>query len=202
MSSSEDTIILGISGASGAVLGLDLLRALAGRPITVHLVVTDAARMVLAAEEGMSVASLDDCLAAAGAQEPIANVVWHDVHDLAAPISSGSFGVRKMVVCPCSMAALAAISAGCSRDLLERAADVVIKEGGRLVLVPRETPVSAIHLENMLKLARLGVTICPPMIARYHKPESASDVAGHALGKVLDALGYEHDLFERWKGTK
>jgi 4-hydroxy-3-polyprenylbenzoate decarboxylase len=202
MSSSEDTIILGISGASGAVLGLDLLRMLASRPISIHVVVTDAARQVLAAEEQMTVSSAQDCLSAAGVGGPAAKVVWHDAHDLAAPISSGSFGVRKMVVCPCSMGALAAIACGLSRDLLERAADVTIKEGGNLVLVPRETPLSAIHLEHMLKLARLGVAVCPPMVAHYHKPKTLDDVVNHTLGKVLDLLGYEHTLFERWKGLK
>ena len=118
--------------------------------------------------------------------------------DFFAPVASGSSAPDAMVVCPCSMGSLGRIAAGLSSSLLERVADVMLKEGRPLLLVPRETPLSAIHLENMLKLARLGVRIVPPMPAFYHHPQSLDDLVDFVVGKVLDQLGVEHRLFKRW----
>ena len=119
--------------------------------------------------------------------------------DLTASVASGSALKKTMVVCPCSMGTLARVASGASGNLIERAADCVIKERGTLVLVPRETPVSAIHLENMLKLSRLGVVILPAMPAFYTKPATIEDMVDFIVGKTLDVLGIENSLYKRWK---
>jgi 4-hydroxy-3-polyprenylbenzoate decarboxylase len=114
------------------------------------------------------------------------------------PVASGSGAPRTMIVCPCSMATISAIAVGASDNLLERAADVVIKEGGKLVIVPRETPFSAIHLENMLKLARLGVSILPANPGFYHRPTQVEELVDFIVSRVLDQIGVENDLMARW----
>ena len=124
---------------------------------------------------------------------------WADT-DMAAPVSSGSFQTDGMVVAPCSMKTLSGIAAGYAENLIQRAADVTIKEGRRLVLAPREMPFSAIHLENMLKLSRLGVRIAPPVPAFYQGPKTLEDMVDFMAGKLLDALGVQHMLYKRWEG--
>jgi 4-hydroxy-3-polyprenylbenzoate decarboxylase len=119
-------------------------------------------------------------------------------HDLAAPVSSGSFKTDGMFVVPCSMKTLSGIANGYANNLIERAADVTIKEGRALLLSPRETPFSAIHLENMLKLSRIGVKIVPPVLAFYHKPKKIDDIVDFIAGKILDAAGVEHEIYKRW----
>ena len=120
--------------------------------------------------------------------------------DLNAPISSGSYKTDGMLVVPCSMKTLSSIASGFAGNLIERAADVSIKEGRKLLLSPREMPFSAIHLENMLKLSRLGVIIAPPVPAFYHKPDSVEDISDFITGKILDSMGIHNGLFKRWGG--
>jgi len=118
--------------------------------------------------------------------------------NLSAPFASGSFRTDGMFIVPCSMKTLSGVANGYTENLIQRAADVTIKEGRRLVISPREMPFSAIHLENMLKLARLGVRIAPPVMGFYHKPRTIEDMVDFAAGKILDLMGIEHDIFRRW----
>ncbi len=182
-------VIIGITGASGAIYGLRLLEVLKQAGCEAHAVVSANGWTVLAHECGVgraAVAALADRL--------------YDIEDYGAAPASGSFRAEAMVVAPCSMRTLAAISCGLADNLLTRAADVTMKEGRRLVLVPRETPLSAIHLENMLKLARLGVRLVPACPGFYHKPPDVAALVDMLVGKVCDALGVEHDLVKRWEG--
>lgn len=180
-------IVLAITGASGAVYGIDLLQQLTAHQVDVRLVISEAARYIIAHETGHRAADL-----AALATHS------HAESDFAAPVASGSFRHDGMVVAPCSMKTLAGIAHGYGANLIQRAADVTIKEGRKLVLLPRETPLSAIHLENMLKLARLGAVIMPPVPAFYHHPTAIADLVTFTTGRVLDQLGVPHNLIERW----
>lgn len=190
---------LAITGASGSVYGLRLVRELLGAGHAVTLMITDAGFAVLREECGLEWeegSSLPDRLRShfgAGGE-----LRYHSVDDLFAPVASGSQAPDAMVVVPCSMGTLSRIACGNSGNLVERVADVAIKEGRPLLLVPRETPLSAIHLENMLKLARLGVRIVPAMPAFYQHPETLEDLVDFVVGKILDALGVENELFRRW----
>lgn len=189
--------IIGITGASGVAYGIRLCRYLLNSGHDVHLVVTDAGWRVLHDELGWNVSKrkeildqeFDSCQG---------NLTYYPVQDIGAAIASGSFRTQGMVVIPCSMGTLAAIARGASDNLVERAADVMLKEGRQLIVVPRETPLHAIHLENMLILARMGVRIIPAMPAFYQGPQSLSDMVDFIVGKVLDNMGIEHDLFRRW----
>ena len=181
-------IVLAVTGASGMVYARSLIRALVGRDDTeLHLVFTDAARRVLAIEQCAAPEEL-----ARGAH------AVYDENDIAAPPASGSWQHAGMIVCPCSMASLAAIASGYGHNLVHRAADVALKEGSPLVLVPRETPYSAIHLENMLAAKRAGARIVPASPGFYHRPETIEDLADHIAGKVLDQLDIPHTLYARW----
>lgn len=184
-------VVVGITGASGAILGVRLLEALKSVNVETHLVMSRWAERTLAEETGYTPEQVK-ALAA----------VCHDADDMAAAVSSGSFLTSGMVICPCSMKSLAAVACGFSYNLVARAADVTLKEGRKLVLVPRETPFSPIHLENMLKLSRLGVTILPPCVGFYTRPETVEDVVRHTVGKILDTLGLEQKLFDRWEGPR
>jgi 4-hydroxy-3-polyprenylbenzoate decarboxylase len=124
---------------------------------------------------------------------------YYDIDDLSAPLAGGGFNCMGMVVAPCSMKTLAGIASGYTQNLLLRAADVTLKEGRKLVVVPRETPLNIIHLENMLKLARAGAVILPAMPAFYHKPKTINDLANHIVGKILEAFNLEHSLYRKWK---
>jgi 4-hydroxy-3-polyprenylbenzoate decarboxylase len=181
-------LIVGISGASGVIYGVRLLQALKKIPVESHLVMTRTAEVTLAHETRMKVSEV----------RRLADATYR-VDDLAAAISSGSFRTIGMVVAPCSMRSLGEIANGISSNLLTRAADVVLKERRKLVLMARETPLHAIHLRNMLPLAEMGAIIAPPVPAFYNKPESLDDIVDHAVGRVLDLLELDTDLPHRWR---
>lgn len=183
-------LIVAITGASGVIYGKRLLEVLRGRGIETHLVVSKAAERVIEHELETTREDL----------EKLADHAY-DVDDLTAPLVSGSFKTDGMIITPCSMKTLAGIAHGYSDNLLLRAADVTLKERRRLVLVPRETPLSVVHLQNMLDLARHGVMMVPAMPAFYHKPKNIDGLVDYIVGKVLDCLGIDHELFERWSGT-
>ena len=182
--------IVAITGASGVIYGVRLVQVLAEQSIPVELVISDTATIVAREEMGIDLAGA----------VPQKSVHLHDFKDFTAPIASGSYPVEGMVVIPCSMGTLGAIASGLSQNLIHRAADCTIKEGRRLVLVPRETPLSAIHLENMLKLARLDVRMVPPMPAFYGDQQKVEDLVDFVVGKVLDQFGIVHALYPRWVG--
>ena len=206
--------VVAITGASGAVYGLRLTGELLKRGHDVELVISPSGFLLLKEELGLECAG-KDAAAVLGAylekNSPRAKagkggvktapgaLRLHASDDLTAPIASGSAMRRVMVVCPCSMGTLARIATGISGNLIERAADCVIKERGTLVLVPRETPLSQIHLENMLKLSRAGAVILPAMPAFYTHPETIDDMVDFVVGKTLDILGVENSLYKRWK---
>lgn len=185
-------LIVGMTGATGAVFGVRLLQQLAGLPeVETHLVLSRWARTTIELETGLSVADVT----------ALADVAYGP-EDQGAAISSGSFRTDGMVVVPCSMKTLAGIRAGYADGLIGRAADVVLKERRRLVLVPRETPLSEIHLENMLELARKGVQLVPPMPAFYHHPRSVDDIVDHVVTRVLDQFDLPAPAARRWEGMR
>jgi len=182
-------LVVGISGSSGIIYGIRLLEVLSeSKDIEVYLIITRAAELILREESSKS-------------KENLIELAEHfyELDDMDAPIASGSFPIDGMIVVPCSMKTLAGISSGYSENLLLRVADVTIKENRPLIIVPRETPLSPIHLENMLKLSRIGVTILPAIPAFYHNPSTVGDIVDYVIGKILDALNIEHSLFKRWK---
>lgn len=184
-------IIVGISGASGVVMGYHLVRALKQHEdVEVHLVVTEGAQRTWELE---CEAPLVELAALADA--------YHSDKDLAAPISSGSFVTAGMVVIPCSMKTLAGITAGYAANLLVRAADVCLKEGRRVVLVPREMPFGKIHLRNMYDAADLGCCIIPPLLTFYNHSQTLEDQINHIIGKVMLQFGLQHDRFVAWRGV-
>jgi 4-hydroxy-3-polyprenylbenzoate decarboxylase len=196
-------VALAITGASGGVYGLRLLEELLGDGIRVSLVISSAGLLVLKEELALELPSEPAEQTAAlgerlGAGADV--LICYGEKDFLAPMASGSAAPDAMVVCPCSMGTLGRIAAGLSGNLIERAADVMVKEGRPLILVPRETPLSAIHLENMLKLARLGVKMVPAMPGFYGGPRTVDDLVNFVVGKTLDQLGVEHGLFKRWGG--
>ncbi|MFX3633487.1 MAG: UbiX family flavin prenyltransferase [Candidatus Pristimantibacillus sp.] len=191
--------VVGITGASGAIYGIRLIEELLGAGILVHLVVTEAGWRVLKEELGWETSRRQSALEQLFGEElSSGQLQFHPNADIGAAIASGSFRVEGMVIIPCSMGSLASLANGISDDLLTRAGDVMLKEGRPLLLVPRETPLHAIHLENMLKLSRLGVRIIPAMPAFYYKPQSMDEMINFLVGKVLDNMSIEHTLYRRW----
>jgi flavin prenyltransferase len=185
-------LIVGMTGATGAVLGVALLRELREHDeVETHLVLSRWARATIDLEMGLSVRDVTD----------LADVNYSP-DDQGAAISSGSSRTDAMVIVPCSMKTLAGIRVGYADGLVARAADVVLKERRRLVLVPRETPLSEIHLENMLALARMGVAIVPPMPAFYNHPASVDDIVDHLVTRILDQLGIDCTRARRWEGMR
>lgn len=199
--SKNQSITLAITGASGVQYGLRLLTCLIQANRQVSVLMSSAAFSVAALELSLELPKQTHKLALmlteyCGAKSGQINV-YGDV-EWTASIASGSSGAQKMVVCPCSSGTLSAIATGASNNLIERAADVMLKERRQLILVPRETPLSVIHLENMLKLAQMGVHIIPAMPGFYHRPETVEALIDFVVARVLDQLDVSHDLLPRW----
>lgn len=182
-------VVVAMTGASGTPYGVRALEALAKQPdLRVHLILSATAERLLAFEGGMDPAKV--------------KALAHEVHrndDFFAPVASGSHRFLGMLVCPASMKHVGLMAAGIGLDLIARTADVCLKERRPLVLVPRETPLSSIHLRNLLALSDAGARIVPAMPGFYVKPESIDDMVNHVAGKALDALGVDHDLYPRWR---
>lgn len=190
-------IIVGLTGASGSVYFCRLLDFLAQQEVEVHIVASEQGEKVLLHETGTDLAHL-----VRQWSSQTARVVFEDNGNLFSAIASGSFRCDAMAILPCSMHTLAEIAHGITGTLLPRAADVMLKERRRLVVVPRETPLSAIHLRNMLTLAELGATVLPAMPGFYHQPQTMGDLIDFVVGKTLDSLNIDNDLFQRWKGEE
>lgn len=198
---SQETITLAMTGASGAVYGLRLLECLLASEQEVNLLVSSPAQIVMAMETDLKVPAAPGEMQKFFAERYSARPGQLRVYgkeQWTAPIASGSGVSRAMVVCPCTSGTLAAIACGASDNLLERAADVVIKEQRKLILVPREMPLSAIHLEHMMKLACLGVVIMPASPGFYHRPQSISDLVDFVVARIMDHIDIVHDLVPRW----
>lgn len=194
-------VALAITGASGAPYGLRLLQCLLEAGTQVYLMISQPGQIVIGMETDLPLPARPAEMqrfftelygAAPGQLQVFGKEQW------TAPVASGSGVPDAMVVCPCTVGTLSSIACGASKNLIERAADVVIKEQRKLILVPRETPYSAIHLENMLKLARLGVVILPPNPGFYHRPVSIDDLVDFVVARILDQLHIEHSLMSRW----
>jgi 4-hydroxy-3-polyprenylbenzoate decarboxylase len=197
----DKRITLAWTGASGAPYGLRLLECLLAAEYQVYLLISSAARVVLATEHGLKLPAGPDA-----AKIILVEYLQCDASQLSvcgkddwfSPVASGSAAPKKMVVCPCSAGTLASVAHGMSDNLIERAADVVMKERGQLLMVVRETPFSTLHLENMLKLSKMGVTIMPAAPGFYHQPESIDDLVDFMVARMLDHLGIEQALVPRW----
>lgn len=198
------TITVGITGASGSIYAQSLLKHLDDNPevARIDLVISQAGVRVVGEELGLKVAGTDLRVIRELLGKDSDKVIVHSTNDIGASIASGSYLSDAMVIVPCSMSTLAAIACGMTRDLVHRAADVILKENRTLILVPRETPLNAIHLENMLKLARLGVRIVPAMPSFYHFPKTIDDLVEHFTHRLLDHLGVGHQQKTRWEGSK
>lgn len=211
----QKRFIVAITGATGVIYGVRLMRELLQQDYQVYLTLTHAGETVLHDELGLELqgkslaekqAELLRYLRSKGQvdeskmQQFAAGLHFLPIDDIGAAIASGSFLTEGMAVVPCSMSTLSGIAQGRSMNLLERAADVMLKEGRTLLLAPREMPLNAIHLENMLKLSRLGVHIVPPMPGFYHHPKTIEDMIDFVVGKILDRLHIPHTLFQRWEG--
>jgi len=198
-------IVLAMTGASGVVYGLKLGKELLNSGARLTILISSTGFQVIREETGLDLkggnGDVQQALIAHLQPDP-GQLDYFSEDDFFAPVASGSSAPDAMVICPCSMGALSRIACGNSRTLLERCADVMIKERRPLTLVPRETPLSEIHLENMLKLARLGARIVPAMPAFYQRPESMDDLIDFVVGKVLDSLGIENRLYRRWKSEE
>jgi 4-hydroxy-3-polyprenylbenzoate decarboxylase len=184
-------LIVAITGASGAVYGIRLLEVLREAKIETHLIISKSANITITTETDRK---LKDIIALADYN--------YNQSDIAACISSGSFKTTGMIIAPCSVKTLAAIACGYDDNLISRAAGVIIKEQRRLALMVRETPFSPIHLENMLKLAKIGVSICPPVPAFYNRPISIDDLVNHSIARVLDLFNLDSDITKRWSGLQ
>jgi 4-hydroxy-3-polyprenylbenzoate decarboxylase len=187
MSDPKPRLVVGNSGASGVIYGIRLLEALKQLPVETHLVMTRTAEVTLAHESRMKVAAV----------KRLADISYK-IDDLAAAISSGSFRTLGMIVAPCSMLSLGEIAHGISSNLLTRAADVNLKERRKLVLVARETPLTSIHLRNMLLLSDMGAIVAPPVPAFYNRPKTLDDIVDHTVGRLLDLFDFDTGKVKRW----
>ncbi|MEZ7196329.1 UbiX family flavin prenyltransferase [Pseudodesulfovibrio karagichevae] len=180
-------IILAVSGASGSLYAASLIKGLADHDdVDLHVIISDAAKKVLALETDLAPGDLTR------------GATVHAADDIAAPPASGSWKHDGMIICPCSMATLSAVATGFGHNLIHRAADVTLKERRKLILVPRETPLSTIHLHNMLTATQAGAVILPACPGFYHRPATIADLTDQVAGKVLDQLDIPHALFRRW----
>jgi len=182
-------LVVGITGASGAILGIRLLETLKPTPIETHLILSDNARLTIAQETDYSVDSVRSLAS-----------VSYNFHDIGASIASGSFAALGMVIIPCSIKTLSAISNSYTDDLVVRAADVCLKEGRPLILVVRETPLHAGHLRLMQEASSAGAVIFPPVPSFYIRPQSVDEIINNTVGRVLKRLGIENDLYQEWQG--
>jgi len=201
MSNFKDKITLAITGASGSAYAMRLLECLVAANYQVYVLYSSAARVVFDTEIDLKLPSSPDAASAFFSEKFNAKpdqITVFGKEQWFSPVASGSAAPKQMIVCPCSTGTLAAISQGMSDNLIERAADVVIKERGQLILVPRETPFSTIHLQNMLSLSQMGVTIMPAAPGFYHKPQSINDLIDFMVGRMLDHLGIEQKIMPRW----
>jgi len=196
----HESVIVALTGASGAAYGLRLIRRLADAGVFQHILLSNAARVVLKQEAGLA-------LPDSGSPAPVlsaylnisdARMRCYALDDWFSPAASGSAGIKKMVIIPCSMGTLARIACGASDNLIERAADVMLKERRQLILVPRETPLSTIHLENMLTLSRMGAHMIPAMPGFYHKPNSLDEIIDFLVDRVLDHLDIANPEAKKW----
>jgi 4-hydroxy-3-polyprenylbenzoate decarboxylase len=200
-SRTDKAITVALTGASGTQYGMRLIECLVRADHSVYVMFTKAAQIVVGSETeyklpGRTAEQTRYLSSLFGAKDGQLRVFGDE--EWTSPVASGSGAPRRMVVCPASMATVSAIATGASENLLERAADVVIKESGRLIIVPRETPFSAIHLENMLKLSRLGVVILPANPGFYNRPTQVQEIVDFIVARVLDQLDVPHDLMARW----
>lgn len=190
-------VIVAITGASGTQYAIKLIQTLVDSACRVHLTISDAGARVLKHEMGIDI-NLQDFSPAALTCRTTTQINYYHHDDISAPLASGTFPIDAMVIIPCSMSTLAAVASGLGTNLILRAADVSLKENRKLVLVPRETPLGTIALENMLRAARAGACVLPAMPAFYHGPKNIDDMVDFIVGKVLDQLGVQHKLFPRW----
>ena len=198
--SGKRRIALALTGASGAVYGRRVLEELSNREdIETHLLISPSAQKVLKIEEGLDV-NLDAFDPASFGLSATKNLVYHRYDNVAASVASGSFQIEAMAIVPCSMGCVAAIAHGISDNLIERAADVILKERRRLIVVPRETPYSTIHLKNMLTLSQLGAIVLPASPGFYGKPQNIHEMVDFVVARILDHLHVEHALSKRWGG--
>lgn len=188
--------IVALTGASGAVYGITLARELMARGYEIHLIASEPAKIVIAQE--LKWDPVLDWEEAFHKYLP-GQLVYYENSDIAAPVASGSFITSGMVIIPCTMSTAAAVANGLSNNLIERAADVMLKEKRQLIIVPRETPLSVVHLRNLLELAQMGVQIIPAMPGFYHDPHTIKDLVDFVVGKVMDSMNIEHNLFHRYE---
>lgn len=190
-------IVVGITGASGSIYAKRLIEVLVKEGIQINVVATEKGSQVFEYELGINLNSWIGTLS-----QNYSNVKMEDNNNLFSGVASGSNKYDAVIILPCSMGTLAEISHGLSKNLLCRAADVALKEGRKLIIVPRETPLNTIHLENMCKLSKMGVGIIPAMPGFYHHPSSINEIVDFLIGKILDYLNIENNLFEKWKDTE
>jgi len=183
-------LIIGIAGASGVIYGIRLLEKLSHiDDVETHLIISEIGEMIIKYETGLKIEDV----------KALANFSY-DIRDIEAQLSSGSFKREGMIIAPCTVKTMSAIANSYTDNLLTRAADVTIKEGKKLVLVIRETPLHIGHLRNLERLAEIGAIIMPPIPAFYYKPKTIQDIIDHTIGKILDIFDMEHNLFQRWTG--
>lgn len=197
----EKRITLAITGASGAPYALRLLELLVKADYQVYVLISSAAKVVFATEEQLQLPSGRDAQGAFFTERFAAQpeqIIVCGKDEWFSPVASGSAAPKQMIICPCSTGTLSAVAMGASDNLIERGADVVLKERGQLILVPREMPFSSIHLENMLKLSNMGATIMPAAPGFYHEPQSIGDLVDFVVARILDHVGVSQDIMQRW----